>query len=195
LIGHSWGAWLSWIFTARYPDIVRKLILVGSGPFEEKYAQGITITRLNRLSENERAEVFSLIEKLHATGPEDKNEIFTRFGNIVSKADTFDRLPVDEGEITYDAGMYQAVWKEAEGLRHSGGLLELGRKIRCPVIAIHGDYDPHPAEGVEKPLRHVLYDFKFILLNRCGHSPWVERQAREEFYRILRPEITNSDST
>ena len=34
LVGHSWGAWLSFIAAARHPASVKKLILVGSGPFE-----------------------------------------------------------------------------------------------------------------------------------------------------------------
>src|SRR5689334_10271462 len=34
-IGHSWGAWLSMLVAAAYPELVCKLILVGSGPFEE----------------------------------------------------------------------------------------------------------------------------------------------------------------
>ena len=33
LVGFSWGAWLSYIVTAKYPELVKKLILVGSGPF------------------------------------------------------------------------------------------------------------------------------------------------------------------
>lgn len=56
-------------------------------------------------------------------------------------------------------------------------------------MAIHGDYDPHPAEGVEKPLAAVLKDFRFILLDRCGHLPWIERQAKDRFYSILREEV------
>ena len=39
LIGFSWGAWLSFILAARYPAMVKRLVLIGSGPFEEKYAQ------------------------------------------------------------------------------------------------------------------------------------------------------------
>ena len=35
LIGFSWGAMLSFIFTARYPSSVKKLILIGSGVYEE----------------------------------------------------------------------------------------------------------------------------------------------------------------
>ncbi|UCF12872.1 MAG: alpha/beta hydrolase [Thermoplasmatales archaeon] len=56
LIGWSWGAWLSFIFTAKYPTFVKKLILIGSGTYEEKYAVNIIKTRLSRLSEEERAE-------------------------------------------------------------------------------------------------------------------------------------------
>ncbi len=38
LVGFSWGAWLSFIVAARYPAIIKKVILVGSGPYGEMYA-------------------------------------------------------------------------------------------------------------------------------------------------------------
>jgi pimeloyl-ACP methyl ester carboxylesterase len=57
------------------------------------------------------------------------------------------------------------------------------------VVAIHGDHDPHPAEGVEKPLASVLGCFRFILLQNCGHQPWTERHARDAFYRVLEEEL------
>jgi pimeloyl-ACP methyl ester carboxylesterase len=85
---------------------------------------------------------------------------------------------------------FQKVWKDAAELRRSGRLLELGRRILCPVVAIHGDYDPHPPEGVEKPLVVILKDFRFIMLKSCGHTPWIERKAKDDFYRILREELT-----
>lgn len=56
-------------------------------------------------------------------------------------------------------------------------------------MAIHGDYDPHPAEGVRRPLSRVLDDFEFVLLESCGHRPWIERAARDWFYDILRQEL------
>lgn len=73
-------------------------------------------------------------------------------------------------------------------LRSSEELLELGRKIHCPVTAIHGDYDPHPFEGVREPLSGIL-NFRFILLERYGHRPWIEREVKEEFYGILKQKI------
>ena len=57
------------------------------------------------------------------------------------------------------------------------------------IIAIHGDHDPQPAEGVQRPLSRIIKDFRFILLEKCGHKPWVERSARDRFYTILKSEI------
>jgi len=57
------------------------------------------------------------------------------------------------------------------------------------VVALHGDYDPHPAEGVQKPLAATLKNFRFILLEKCGHKPWIERQSRDKFYAILKEEL------
>jgi pimeloyl-ACP methyl ester carboxylesterase len=189
LIGFSWGAWLGFIFAANYPTFVKKLILIGSGPFEEKYAARIQKTRLSRLSEDERTEVKSLIEILDNSLAKDKSEAFARFGALFSKADAYDPI-IDESEvIDYDPDIYQSVWKDGAELRRSGKLLRLGKNIKCPVVAIHGDYDPHPALGVQKPLSTILKNFRFILLKNCGHKPWIERGARGEFFRILEEEL------
>ncbi len=189
LIGFSWGAWLSFIFVANYPAFVRKMILVGSGPFEEKYAVGIQKTRLDRLSHKDRKEAESLIRVLNDPVAEDKGKVFSRLGELFSRADAYDPATQKSESIDFRVDIFQRVWKEAEKLRRSRKLLQLGESIKCPVVAIHGDYDPHPAEGVQKPLSSVLKDFRFILLKNCGHKPWIERKAREEFFRILRQEL------
>ena len=95
LIGFSWGAWLSFIFTANYPEFVKKLILIGSGPFEEKYAVNIMKTRLNRLSEEEREECLSLMETLNGSFGGDKNTFMARLGRLIARADSYDPLPHD----------------------------------------------------------------------------------------------------
>jgi len=189
LIGFSWGAWLSFISAAYYPTIVKKLILIGSGGFEERYAARIRETRLNRLSEEERIEVKSLIDVLENPAAEDKKTAFARFGTLFSKADAYDPVKYKPEVIDYQVDIFQGVWKDAAELRRSGKLLELGTHIKCPVVAIHGDYDPHPAEGVQNPLSTILKSFRFILLKNCGHMPWIERQARAKFYRILKEEL------
>ncbi|MBN1235549.1 MAG: alpha/beta hydrolase [Methanotrichaceae archaeon] len=196
LIGFSWGAWLSFILAARYPAMVKKLVLVGSGPFQEKYAPRIMQTRLSRLDERERSEVRSILTMLDQDAPHNDNSdyemdrMLARLGEILSRTDAFDPVECESlagGAIMpCRADIYQSVWKEAEILRRKGDLLQLGRRILCPVIAIHGDWDPHPAEGVSEPLQATLRSFQFILLHDCGHMPWRERRAKAKFYSILK---------
>ena len=189
LIGFSWGAWLSYMLAANHPAFVKKLILIGSGPYEEKYAATIQETRLSRLSEEDRTEVKSLMEVLDNPAAEDRSAALARLGALFSKADAYDPIMCQSEVIDYQADVFQSVWQDAAELRRSGKLLELGKHIKCPVVAIHGDYDPHPAEGVQKPLSVILKDFRLVLLQNCGHQPWMERQARDRFYTILKEEL------
>jgi pimeloyl-ACP methyl ester carboxylesterase len=189
LIGHSYGAMLGFILAAQYPSLVKRLILISSGVFEDKYAESITATRLSRLTEREMATVDSLSTALDNPHAKDKNRLFAQLGQVISRADSFDPLPGEIEIIECQYDIYLSVWEDVQKLRSSGGLLALGRHIRCPVVAIHGDYDPHPTEGVRTPLSGVLADFTFIILENCGHRPWVERAASDEFYRILEQQL------
>ncbi len=189
LIGYSWGAWLGFILAARHPALVKKLILVGSGGFEEKHAVQTQDTRSSRLNPAQRAELATLRQVLDDPQAPDKGEAFARFGALFSQVDAYDPLPHQSEVIAYQYEVFAGVWPQAAELRRSGELLALGKQIRCPVVAVHGDYDPHPAEGVREPLAAVLERFRFILLARCGHTPWYERQAKDEFYRLLQAEL------
>ncbi len=189
LIGYSWGAWLSCLCAAQHPELVEKLILVSSAPFEEEYAADMQMTRFARLSAEEREEVRAMMEAMKDPAQRDKDALLVRFGALFTKADACDPVTLEsEGsDVSWD--IHQSVWKEAAQWRSSGRLLACVETIRCPVVAIHGDHDPHPAEGVRAPLSEVLKDFRLILLKRCGHKPWIERQVAEEFYDILRREL------
>ena len=189
LIGFSWGAILSFIFAARYPRLVKKLILVGSGPYEERYAVNISSTRISRLEEEDWENFRSLDGVLNSATATNRNEAFCSLGKLLSKADTYDPLPHEIELIKCSYEVFKGVWGEAHTLRSSGKLLELGTKVKCPVVAIHGDYDPHPFDGVKEPLSGVLKDFRFFLLEKCGHRPWIEREAKEKFYELLEKEI------
>jgi pimeloyl-ACP methyl ester carboxylesterase len=189
LAGHSWGAWLGFIFAARHPHIVKKLILISSGGFEEKYAAVTQGTRLSRLSEAHRQEANRLLEIFRSPSSHSDNGDFARLGALFSRAGAYDPLPEEPLAVDFSLDIYKQVWKEATELRRSGKLLDLGKKIGAPVVAIHGEYDAHPFEGVKVPLSTVLENFRFILLAKCGHKPWIERQARDRFFALLEEEL------
>jgi len=186
LIGWSWGAWLSFIAASKYPELVKELILVNSGPFEAKYAKSIMQTRLERLTNEERRRVKAILGLMGEGNS--GNKMLKDFGYLMGKADAFNPLPGVK-DINVNSNIYKKVWGEAEELRKSGELLKYGEGIKCPVVVIHGDYDPHPFIGVKKPLTKVLKNVKFILLKNCGHYPWLEKNAKIIFIRKLIEEI------
>ncbi len=185
LIGSSWGAMLSFLVAGRHPETVRQLILVGSGSFDAQYGPLTHQNRLDRLNADDRAEVLELIKVVES--PDADPASFGRFGELLGSVDTYEAIDEDDqaDTLTEQPEVYRKVWPEVEKLRSDGGFLDLASRIECPVIAIHGDYDSHPAEGVREPLARLVKDFRFVLLERCGHIPWRERYGREPFYEIV----------
>ena len=194
LIGHSYGAWLSLIVAATYHKLISKLILISSGPFHDQHTSHIEDTRLKRLSKNEQREYRTILESMRASSILAKSSNMTRLHELSQKTDLYDPIEITtETEQTFDKfwGIFVNVSKDASEFRSSGKFIEQIKKIRCPIVAIHGDYDPHPAAGVREPLADIVHDFRFILLEKCGHDPWQEKQAREIFFHILKKELTS----
>jgi len=190
LLGHSWGAWLAWLYAAAYPEQVNKLILVGCGPFEPSYAPSIDQTRKSRLSAEQAAEMDAIFAALNDPGTpdEDARSRLAMLTNVDNYAPIV--IPTDEEDcIETDGPALGNIFPETARMRASGELLVLSEHICCPVVAVHGDYDPHPAEGVRLPLSERLHNFHFYLLPRCGHSPWKEQYAMKAFYKIVAKEL------
>ncbi len=149
-------------------------------------------TRLGRLDEKEREELRGIMKAVNSSETGDSSSRFARFGELLSRADSYDSIALNEEVIEYQPEINESVWSDAAALRRTGELLEMGRKISCQVTAIHGDYDPHPWQGVSEPLSTVIKSFHFILLGKCGHTLWAEKHARDRFYQILRQEISDA---
>jgi len=189
LIGHSWGAWLAYMFTSEYPSIVEKLILIGAGAFEEQYTLDITGIRMDRLSVKDRQTIQKLLVLLNSPRESLLNEPYDQLIKLMIKADSYELLPLKNETFEFQYEIFRSVWTEAEEMRKSGELLKYAEKISCPVTAIHGDYDPHSWKGVKEPLSRILSDFKFIKLEKCGHYPWYENLAKDKFYDVLIREL------
>jgi pimeloyl-ACP methyl ester carboxylesterase len=193
LIGFSWGAWLGLVFCARYPELIRKLIIVGCGGLEDQDGEQTRETRIKRLGREEAVQLISLIEVLDDPEAEVDNAAYAILERLLLKTDAYNPIaskPNDEEPIDFCVNVFRSVWEQAAQLRRSGRLLEFARSIRCPVVAVHGDYDPHPARGVQRPLSAVIASFRFIPLKYCGHTPWIEEEARETFYKIMKEELS-----
>jgi len=107
-------------------------------------------TRLQRLQRGERREAKALYQSTISSTL--SRESLARFGQLICKADSYDLLPDEIQQSSVDPEVYHSFWAEASELGSSGHLLEIIRRIECPVVAIRGDYDPHPADSVKQPL-------------------------------------------
>ncbi|WP_432664351.1 alpha/beta hydrolase [Wukongibacter baidiensis] len=189
LIGHSWGAWLSYMFAAKFPSYVKRIILIGSGSYDTKYLKLLNSTRDSRLNEEENRKIEGLWNQLRDK-EQCSDKVLRDFLKLIIKADSYEPISYDDGTIEFQPDTFSKIMSEVNELRKSFELLEMGRDIKCPVIAIHGDHDSHPYQGVKEPLSEVIADFKFILLENCGHSPWNEKYAKDKFFEILFEELS-----
>ncbi|MCL2421362.1 MAG: alpha/beta hydrolase [Defluviitaleaceae bacterium] len=188
ILGHSWGAWLVILFAAKYPELVKQIILVGSGPFKNEYVGQIMQRRLNRLSKSD-AELFQhFLSQLKNNSIANKDEILEKLGALAEKSDSYDILDVQDNEIEslpIDGQMYSSIWPQAVNMRSNGTLAHALNELKCPVVVIHGEYDSHPVEGVVDPLNDSGVTFETYILPKCGHEPFREKFAYENFYQIV----------
>lgn len=180
LIGHSWGAWLAVLFAEKYPKLCKNIILVGCPPLADKYVKEISLRRLRNLS-GEESKIFQRMIDNVAT-----DEDIKKIPSILEKSDNYylessEKLIVDKA----DNEMYNRIWNEATKLRTNGALLTAFKNIQSKLFLIQGVCDPHPIEGVIKPLEENGISCKTYILEKCGHNPFMEKYAKEKFYDIL----------
>lgn len=190
LLGWSWGAWLALFVAAEYPDLVSKLIMVSSGPLEAEYAKCILGRRLEKLTHDESEEAKSILEMLYSDEiVQNRDGVLSRFGQLMTKADFYCEEPHENEVIETDSDIHKNVWEQAADMRKRGELLECISKLKCPLTVIHGKNDSHPFEGLKNPLDNSGRNYNMVILDKCGHYPWYEKYARDEFFSILLDEI------
>lgn len=192
LVGYSWGAWLSGMVAVRYPELVYHLILISACPLEEQYAV-VWENRMQRLTPDEQKTVHNLMVQIQNPSCSDRDRLLETFGRLMQKADTFCPIPENNDEsdiLSCDPEIFSQVWAEAAKMRKTGELLSFFQQISCPVTVIHGEYDPHPVQGVIEPLTRILPRFTSIVIPDCGHCPWEEAVARDIFFPQLHDEIS-----
>ncbi|MBD3402577.1 alpha/beta fold hydrolase [candidate division GN15 bacterium] len=190
LIGSSWGAVLALLLAARRPGLAARLILIGSAVFDAASSTTIMPRRLERLSADDRRRCEELDAAMKSAGEAGRDQIAAEWGKLLSRADQYDPLPdVSEPiEVQYD--VLKAVWADFVALRDTPGALEREfSRISAPVLVLHGEYDPHPIEGIRPMLERCLSDIRFVILSQCGHYPWQEKHARARFFELLRAEL------
>jgi pimeloyl-ACP methyl ester carboxylesterase len=192
VLGHSWGAWIALLLTHRYPTLIIKCFLIGSGVISSNYANEIPKRRLAAFNEIEAEEYRRINEILDRGTSDNLDGLLIRLEKLTEKSDNYcvEAVPQNKEKLlNINESQYISVWKEGAKLRSEGYLEKIASNINRPVRVIHGANDPSPIEGVILPLEGKLADFKWYNLPRCGHYPWKEKHAKDSFWAIIRSEM------
>jgi len=191
LFGHSWGAWISYLFAHKYPKMTEKIFLIASGAFDSKYVEEMNKRRLEAFSNDEKKEYLSIIEKLKLKN-DNSSALLKRLGELASKADNYEIEDIEENKeamIAINGEQYRSVWNEGARLRSEGYFKKIAPEIFCPIVIIHGSKDPTPIEGVIEPIKESARFLKSYLIDKSGHDPWKEKYGKETFWNIVENEI------
>ena len=181
LVGSSWGAMLALAFAAAHPDLAGPLVLIGCGTFDIGARARMREILDARMDDELRRRLANLAEECI-----DPDERLRVQGRLILPLYSYDP---NAGELELgacDARANRETWDDMVRLQQEGVYPAAFSAIRRPVLMLHGDADPHPGRRIQASLQPYLPQLEYREWERCGHYPWLERAAREEFFACLR---------
>ena len=180
LVGHSWGAMLSLAWAAEHPTIPKALVLVGCGTFDTASRDRMNTLREQRMDESLRRRLQQLSQKYQ--NPDIRLAVM---GGLYQQIDSVDLVEIENHLHRCDAAAHEQTWADIVRLQKESIYPAAFASIHCPVVMLHGNDDPHPGDMIRDSLSPYLPQLEYISWSHCGHYPWLEKTARDDFYRIL----------
>jgi pimeloyl-ACP methyl ester carboxylesterase len=180
LVGESWGAMLALAFTSMYPDRISALGLVGCGTFDQTARARLQLTLAERTAPELQEQLAQLAKQVS-----DEGERAAQAHALSDHLYTYSRA-VDDPIPRLDRKGHTESWNDMVRLQESGVYPAAFTSITCPVLMLHGSYDPHPGGLIRDGLQEFIPHLEYIEFDRCGHAPWIEAHARDRFLSILR---------
>lgn len=195
LIGHSWGAMLAYMFTSKYQHLVRKLILMSSGPLEEDYVAEFKKRREEKLTISEAATLRTYLKAFSDLKDKALDKHLAIVGEFMERINSFSLIDMPYEGSLFKYKTFQSISLEITQLRQTGEMFNMGKSIDCEVIVIHGTHDFHPAFAMKASLEKLGIKFRYYELDKCGHTPWKEKYAKKAFFDILTSVVSENLET
>ena len=184
LVGESWGAMLALAYSAAHPEEAGPLALVGCGTFDTEARARFHET----IDERTDDELKRRLDRLADEFPDPDERLKKRF-ELIKRLYDWDPLPCDgepDDSGSFDMRANNETWNDMLRLQDEGVYPAAFAAIRSPVLMLHGAYDPHPGPLIRTSLQPYLPQLQYREWPHCGHSPWLEREVRDEFFAVLR---------
>jgi proline iminopeptidase len=179
-VGNSWGMMLALAYGGTYPDHVRGIVTIGSGPITSEYLAVMVENLKTRLC------------------PSDM-EVIQYWAEPSRHAANFERAEFERVRATAPAYFYdrKAALQYAKDLTpdefnpyvvpafKAGGEFDLRPKLKAitaPVLLLQGRQDVAGEANIDEA--HLLIRNSILkFINQCGHMPWIEQE--EQTWKIV----------
>ena len=180
ILGHSWGAMLALCFAAEHPGKAGPIVLVGCGTFDQASRTTMQANIEERMSDDVRDRIRRV--SAGATDPADQFIQIFKLTRHMFDYDPIGPYADKEEYEPFDLRAHDETWTDMQRLQDDGTYPKAFAAIESPVLMIHGQYDPHPGKMIRDSLLPHLPQLEYRELEDCGHSPWIEKSAREPFF-------------
>jgi len=181
LVGHSWGAMLALAYAAAHPASLVSLVLIACGTFDRAARDRMRAIREGRMDVPLRRR----LDRLPQEFP-DPDERLRIMGDLMLPLYSSDLVSTGQELERCDMRANLETWEDMVRLQEEGVYPATFAAIDAPVIMLHGAVDPHPGPMIRQSLLPHLPQLEYREWERCGHYPWLERAARDEFFEVLR---------
>lgn len=190
VLGHSWGGFLAMQYAIKYPQSVKRLILVNSVPASsEEFAECEKEWAVRMASYQGEIKNIQASQAYSEGDPESTQKYLKRmFCLYFYDPKNRDRINWKMAPNAFLDGMkVHALLRNELG---SYTLHEALRKLRVPTLIIHGENDPLFA-SFARTIHESIAGSSFVLLPCCGHFSYLE--APELFFQSLSTFLKNTN--
>ena len=192
LVGHSWGSLLATNYAKKYPEKLKRLILISPAPGNPDYFDETFDNMQKKRSEEDTKE---LVKTMMSAGFEKREELaFKKAITLGDKVNLVDQTKVDE---LYEAMTFDKV--SASNLMLVNSLLERTyfnfniidglEVIKCPTLIIVGDLDNVPFASTQAIQENIMGS-KLDVIKKSCHYPFFEspKEFKHSIKNFLDPE-------
>jgi pimeloyl-ACP methyl ester carboxylesterase len=177
---------LALAYAAKHPETAGPIVLVGCGTWDLLSRSELAATLERRIEEDPALR--RRLERLDDEYRDDPPARLAKYYELTHHLYDYDAVSEepDAEAPAFDVDAHHQTWRDMVRLQGEGVYPAAFSRIKSPVLMLHGDYDPHPGPLICASLRQYVGQLEYRELLRCGHSPWRERFAREEFAAAMR---------
>ena len=181
LVGNSWGMILGLAYAGAYPNAVRAVVTMGSGPITFEYLGVFSDNQISRLGSCE-LEVRKFWKEPGREAANVERAAFERL-RAATVAYFYDRTKALEMAMTLDPADYNfrvpPAFLAAEGKYDFRPKLS---NITAPVLLLQGRQDLAGEANILEA-HSLIKHSTLAFIDKCGHMPWLEQP--EQTWKIV----------